>query len=179
MYGDLLCEEDQLTIPHARMLDREFVLQPATDLVPDWIHPKTSRSIAAHREQLRKETEPPLRPAMEFALQSTGTGLTRPMMIIKSLALLRETLDHLRNLGETIGFVPTMGALHRGHGSLVSQSVAENSVTVLSAGKTQEACEAIDHAVDALKTILALTAAAGGGPIPPAVAKRLDDASVS
>jgi 2-amino-4-hydroxy-6-hydroxymethyldihydropteridine diphosphokinase len=51
MYGDLLCEEDQLTIPHARMLDREFVLQPATDLVPDWIHPKTSRSIAAHREQ--------------------------------------------------------------------------------------------------------------------------------
>jgi hypothetical protein len=50
---------------------------------------------------------------------------------------------------------------------------------VLSAGKTQEACEAIDHAVDALKTILALTAAAGGGPIPPAVAKRLDDASES
>jgi hypothetical protein len=48
---------------------------------------------------------------------------------------------------------------------------------VLSASKTLEACEAIDSAVDALKKILALTVAAGGGPVPPTVAKRLDDAS--
>ena len=34
--------------------------------------------------------------------------------------------------GQSVGFVPTMGALHHGHGSLLERSVAENDVTVLS-----------------------------------------------
>ncbi len=47
---------------------------------------------------------------------------------------------------------------------------------VLSAGKTQDACEAIESAVKALREILEIASEAGGGPIPPAVADRLDDA---
>ncbi len=38
----------------------------------------------------------------------------------------------LRNEGKRIGFVPTMGALHNGHISLVKQSAAQNDVTVVS-----------------------------------------------
>ncbi|MBL1488628.1 pantoate--beta-alanine ligase, partial [Klebsiella pneumoniae] len=34
--------------------------------------------------------------------------------------------------GKTIGLVPTMGALHEGHASLVRRSVAENEVTFVS-----------------------------------------------
>jgi pantoate--beta-alanine ligase len=34
--------------------------------------------------------------------------------------------------GKTLGFVPTMGALHPGHRSLVEKSVAENDLTVVS-----------------------------------------------
>lgn len=34
--------------------------------------------------------------------------------------------------GRTVGFVPTMGALHHGHASLLERSVQENDVTVLS-----------------------------------------------
>jgi pantoate--beta-alanine ligase len=37
-----------------------------------------------------------------------------------------------RAVGDTIGFVPTMGALHDGHASLLRQSVAQNALTVLS-----------------------------------------------
>lgn len=46
-----------------------------------------------------------------------------------------ELSSHLRDLrskGKTIGFVPTMGALHEGHAELLRQSVSENDVTVLS-----------------------------------------------
>ena len=37
-----------------------------------------------------------------------------------------------RNLNGSVGFVPTMGALHCGHGSLIERSTAECDVTVLS-----------------------------------------------
>ena len=48
------------------------------------------------------------------------------------IAELREELKKYREQGKTIGLVPTMGALHEGHASLVRRSVEENDVTVVS-----------------------------------------------
>ena len=56
---------------------------------------------------------------------------------------------------------------------------APRDTLVLSAGKTQDACSAIEGAVAALREILEIAAAAGGGPIPPAVSDRLDDTDPS
>lgn len=54
------------------------------------------------------------------------------MLIIRTAAEVEQFVAHERQNGHSIGFVPTMGALHEGHLSLVERSVAENDVTVVS-----------------------------------------------
>jgi 2-amino-4-hydroxy-6-hydroxymethyldihydropteridine diphosphokinase len=43
---NLIIQSEKLTIPHPAMGQRKFVLQPLTDLVPDWIHPTIGLTYA-------------------------------------------------------------------------------------------------------------------------------------
>lgn len=54
------------------------------------------------------------------------------MKLIQTIGELRSALEVCRKEGKTIGLVPTMGALHAGHASLVKRAVAENDVVVVS-----------------------------------------------
>lgn len=54
------------------------------------------------------------------------------MVIVKTVKELESALATACNGHESIGLVPTMGALHEGHASLVRRSVKENAVTVVS-----------------------------------------------
>ena len=54
------------------------------------------------------------------------------MLIINKISELQSQLQNERQQGRSIGLVPTMGALHEGHASLVRRSVSENDVTVVS-----------------------------------------------
>ena len=54
------------------------------------------------------------------------------MQIINTIAELQAILLDERAKGKTIGLVPTMGALHEGHASLVRRSTSENDITVVS-----------------------------------------------
>lgn len=54
------------------------------------------------------------------------------MKVVSTIIELKNLLDTFRAEGNSIGFVPTMGALHNGHASLVERSVRENDVTVVS-----------------------------------------------
>ena len=54
------------------------------------------------------------------------------MKLVHTIQELRAELDIQRKAGKKIGIVPTMGALHEGHASLVRRAVAENEIVVVS-----------------------------------------------
>jgi len=54
------------------------------------------------------------------------------MLIFNNKADLRSALSDLKSADTTLGFVPTMGALHEGHLSLLKKSMEDNKVTVIS-----------------------------------------------
>jgi len=54
------------------------------------------------------------------------------MKIFKSKSDFKDYISSEKNKGKTIGFVPTMGALHKGHLSLVEKAIKKNDLTVVS-----------------------------------------------
>ena len=54
------------------------------------------------------------------------------MIVVTTNAELNKIVDSQRSQNKIIGLVPTMGALHAGHASLVERSVRENDFTVVS-----------------------------------------------
>lgn len=54
------------------------------------------------------------------------------MKVFHRIVDLKNALFEARKEGKEIGLVPTMGALHEGHASLVRRSVKENGITVVS-----------------------------------------------
>ena len=54
------------------------------------------------------------------------------MKVFSKIVDLQNALFDERKAGRTVGLVPTMGALHEGHASLVRSSVKDNAVTVVS-----------------------------------------------
>ncbi len=54
------------------------------------------------------------------------------MIVLKSPIEINKRLNSFRERKNTIGFVPTMGALHKGHLSLIKRCKSENDITVCS-----------------------------------------------
>ncbi len=54
------------------------------------------------------------------------------MEIIRTVELLRQKIGEEKQLGHSVGLVPTMGALHAGHVSLIDRARKENDIVVVS-----------------------------------------------
>ena len=54
------------------------------------------------------------------------------MKVINKTSDLQAIIEKFKNDGKSIGLVPTMGALHKGHLSLVKNSISNNDITVVS-----------------------------------------------
>lgn len=109
--GDEAVDEPDLVVPHPRMRERRFVLAPLADLAPDLV---TSEELAAAEGEVRRSA------------LSLDPG---PVRVVRTAGGIAATLDAERAVGRRVGLVPTLGALHEGHASLIRQSAAENDVT--------------------------------------------------
>ncbi|MCC9078986.1 dihydropteroate synthase [Litorilinea aerophila] len=54
-YDDLCLDEEELTLPHPRLAERDFVLRPLCDLVPDLRHPRLQATV----QELLQALPPP------------------------------------------------------------------------------------------------------------------------
>ena len=57
VYGDLIVDTPELTLPHPRLHRRAFVLVPLTEIAPDWRHPvfdKTAAELLAEAGPLER-----------------------------------------------------------------------------------------------------------------------------
>lgn len=54
------------------------------------------------------------------------------MKLVKTVAELQQIVKETKKAGKSIGLVPTMGALHEGHASLIRAAHAENDFTIVS-----------------------------------------------
>ena len=111
LVGDEVVDEPDLVVPHPRMRERRFVLAPLADLAPELV---PAAELEAAQGDVRR-TDLRLDPD--------------PMRVVRTAAGLAAALDAERALGRTVGLVPTLGALHDGHASLIRRSAADDDVT--------------------------------------------------
>ena len=63
LIDDLIINLENLKIPHENLHNREFVLVPLCDIIPDWVHPVMNKSIRELKLELLKlnQTSQPLK----------------------------------------------------------------------------------------------------------------------
>jgi len=57
LYGNSIISEKELIVPHPRLLERRFVLQPLAEIAPDLQHPLTGKSICELLTSLKSDEQ--------------------------------------------------------------------------------------------------------------------------
>ncbi len=108
-----------------RFSDQEIMndMQNVILKIEDYIHTR-------EKEHTPNPSQEGNMPSASQKPQMASSELKSHILIAKTKQELSQYLEKYRT--KSIGFVPTMGALHEGHAALVKQSVTENDVTVCS-----------------------------------------------
>jgi 2-amino-4-hydroxy-6-hydroxymethyldihydropteridine diphosphokinase len=111
LYDTLVCSTPELTLPHARMHERRFVLQPLAEIAPQAVHPVLGRTIAQLLGQLGSLAPAPLPPRRELTgLRAVVTGSTSGIGQAIALMLASAGADVLVHGRRSIAAAETVAA---------------------------------------------------------------------
>lgn len=91
-YDDVQMHNERLTIPHPLLQEREFVLRPVADLVPDYRHPKSGRSVSNQLQVLLNT--PGYEPAEVHRVLPIPYSSTRPASPVLKEGSTQEAHQH-------------------------------------------------------------------------------------
>jgi 2-amino-4-hydroxy-6-hydroxymethyldihydropteridine diphosphokinase len=63
LLGKVVMETEQLTIPHPRMFNRRFVLEPLLEIAPEVLHPRTKEPVSRYMTGVAKQKLKKFHPA--------------------------------------------------------------------------------------------------------------------
>lgn len=109
----------ELVVPHPRLAEREFVLRPLNDMIPDFVHPvhgKTIRTLLSDILSVRRVDEPPMLkvlpfPKYPFAASPTPYGFpsvppTAEYWIVSSIDSTGTPGPHTTHIMATLNVTP-------------------------------------------------------------------------
>ena len=56
-YGDLIIKGKTVEVPHPRMQERMFVLEPLAEVAPDWLHPVLKKTVRELKKDLQENED--------------------------------------------------------------------------------------------------------------------------